>query len=84
MEWLCLVLNTFNGTICVTEKRITTMLEGINLGKSFVSSDELDSIVGKIIFAVSVHGNISLIMTRYCPISIAAACSRLGFCFPVN
>ena len=76
MEWLGLVWNTFNGTICVTDKRITSMLDGINLvfqREFLVSARELASLVGKIISAGSVFGNISRIMTRYCSISIAAA-----------
>jgi hypothetical protein len=52
------------------------MLEGLNLvfqRKFLVSAREFASLVGKIISAGSVFGNISRIMTRYCSISIAAA-----------
>ena len=38
-----------------------------------VSARELASLVGKIISAGAVFGNISRIMTRYCTISVAAA-----------
>lgn len=76
MEWLGLVWDTFNGYICVTERRLTNMLEGINsvFQKNFlVSPRQLASLVGKIISAGAVFGNIARLMTRYCSISIAAA-----------
>jgi hypothetical protein len=46
----------------ITDKRITSMLEGINLDlqrKFLVSARELASLVGKIISARSVFGNTS-------------------------
>ena len=75
IEWLGIVWNTINGTIRISDRRLFSIAECI--GKMFqrsflVSARELSSLVGKIISAGAVFGNISRIMTRYCSISIAA------------
>ena len=45
----------------------------MSLERFMVSARELASLVGKIISAGAVFGNISRIITRYCTISVAAA-----------
>ena len=47
MEWFVLVWSTFNRTICDTDKRIRSMLEGLNVvlqRKRLVSASELASL----------------------------------------
>ena len=76
VEWLGLVWNAKTGTICITENRIQNIIETLRtiFQKEFlVTARGLASLVGKIISASAVFGNISQLMTRYCSIEVAAA-----------
>lgn len=76
LQWLGIVWDTVQGTIAISERRVSSILEKIEwmTGQEFVvSARELASFVGKIISASSVFGNVSRIMTRYCSIAIASS-----------
>lgn len=76
LEWLGLVWDSLNGIIRVTDRRIQSILqhlESIFHEQHYVTARQLASLVGKIISAGPVFGNLARIMTRYCSISIAAA-----------
>ena len=76
VEWLGLVWNAKTGTICITENRIQNIIETLRTifqREFFVTARGLASLVGKIISASAVFGNIAQLMTRYCSIEVAAA-----------
>ena len=76
VEWLGLVWNAKTGTICITENRIQNIIETLRTivqKEFFATARGLASLVGKIISASAVFGNISQLMTRYCSIEVAAA-----------
>ena len=74
--WLGLVWNSINGTIAITQRRISNIshtIRNITSQECFVSARELASFTGKIISTSPVTKNVSQIMTRHCSMSVAAA-----------
>ena len=74
--WLGLVCNSINGTIAITQRRISNInqtIRNITSQECFVSARELASFTGKIISTSPVTKNVSQIMTRHCSMSVAAA-----------
>ena len=76
IHWLGIVWDSRCATLSVSERRLQGILDAI--GNIFerncvVSARGLSSLVGKIISAQDIYGNLARIMTRYCTISIAAA-----------
>ena len=76
IELLVIVWDTIHGTIRISDRRLSSIadcVQRMSQKRFVVSARELASLVGKIISAGAVFGNISRIMTRYCTISVAAA-----------
>ena len=76
IQWLGIVWDSRCATIRVSERRLQGILDAIvNIFERncVVSASGLSSLVGKIISAQAIYGNLARIMTRYCAISIAAA-----------
>ena len=90
IQWLGIVWDSRCATISVSERRLQSILDAIvnNFERNcVVSARGLSSIVGKIISAQAIYGNLERIMTRYCAISIAAAQdwdSEFPWVFPVD
>ena len=75
IEWLGIVWDSSHGTIRISDRGLSSKANCAQRmsQKGFkASARELPSLVGKIISARAVFGNISRIMTRYCSISVAA------------
>ena len=77
IEWLGIVWeDSSHGAIRISDRRLISIADCVQrmFQKRFkVSARELASLLGKIISAGAVFGNISRIMTRYCSISVVAA-----------
>ena len=76
IQWLGIVWDSRCATIRISERRLQGILDAIvNIYERncVVSARGLSSLVGKIISAQAIYGNLAQIMTRYCAISIAAA-----------
>ena len=76
IQWLGIVWDSSHGTIRILARWLSSIADCVQRmsQKRFkVSARELASLVGKIISAGAVFGNISRIMTRYCSIPVAAA-----------
>ena len=74
--WLGLVWNSINGTIAITQRRVSNIKQTIRtiISQEFlVSARELASLTGKINSTSPVTKNVSQIMTRHCSMSVAAA-----------
>ena len=74
--WLGLVWNLINGTIAITQRRISNIsqtIRNITSQECFVSARELAYFTGKIISTSPVTKNVSQIMTRHCGMFVAAA-----------
>ena len=73
---LGLIWNSVDGTISITQSRLTRIFQTIQYLKSqkfYVSERELASFIGQIISTSAVTRNVCQIMTRHCSMSVAAA-----------
>ena len=76
LDWLGLIWNSVDGTISITQSRLTRIFQTIQYLKSqkfYVSARELASFIEKIISTCAVTRNVCQIMTRHCSMSVAAA-----------
>ena len=76
IQWLGIVWDSSHRTIRILDRWLSSIADCVQRmsQKRFkVSARELASLVGKIISAGAVFGNISRIMTRYCSIPVTAA-----------
>ena len=86
IQWFGIVWDSGCASIRFSERRLQGILDAIVMSferNCGVSARGLSSFVGKIISAQAMYGNLALIMTRYCAISIAAA-QDWDFEFPLD